>query len=584
MKWLNILSTISCLACLASAALLGPNVPPACIPDSMPFGATIEINRVTFDPINLTVESSSTNSFQFLDGDNNKRKVVWQSSSRLVNYFRTSKLEEYFVFPDSKVCKTDVPADFRSTLALVELAKNLALAPKDTQNATSAIYHGLGALKPSQSRVIAFGKEFAVDFYLTTGVASFNYNGIGDCSLVIGANMAASGDIVNVTFAWSGFGVVATNAMDPPDYCSSNLATPAPTNSNNGSTSETPYRYPMPLLPLEFTATIRTSMLESGEVLTMYEAFSTVDRIAKTVVIGATPDLLGRAPAYTWQVFGAEQSAFYYASNAVPFGWQSGVEANARNYFWPDDFHCKRSIFGTDIVSGSVGGLLLVTGTPVYMGEAVVRGIPALVYQSTNCSMIVRWYWANASWSFSSGVSQPLLRIVVQGTGSSPLFVHHPFFQQGKLVPPEFANAACDALVPGASHPQCTNSTVSAWKYYHVHDFLSFVPFMAAADKVKPAGCNDVDEVLGFGSFGLGCSTTNSTLTAVLLVFLIVISCILGCCCQWCRMAPRIREIEEELAEAVTLLHNQQQNGGGGGAPVAAAAARLQEDQVEKDV
>lgn len=239
----------------------------------------------------------------------------------------------------------------------------------------------------------------------------------------------------------------------------------------------------MPSLPTDFSATIESTLVETRESFTVFEAFSTTRQMSKTTVVKPDADLIGRHDIKSVFVVGTFQLAYEFTDKSLPIGVQSVVSSGIREMFFPDRFSCSKTIFRMDLL-GSVENLLLRSSTPRYMGSTVVRGITARMWQTQTSLYSVQWFFAEPNWRIANNVSEPLLRIVITGKGRSPLFVHHPFFQKGEEVTPE-AESACNSFFSGIVG-QC-NEEPSAYK--HVHEFVSFVPFIPSDTFAVPDAC-----------------------------------------------------------------------------------------------
>lgn len=288
---------------------------------------------------------------------------------------------------------------------------------------------------------------------------------------------------------------------------------------------------------------------------TMTHAFDAQERTAVTQARGQAPDVVGRASNWTWIVRGGEQSAYFVDSAVVPLGQPSIIQNNVRQYFWPDRAPCTRAVFGFDILAGSVSSLLLATQSgATYMGRSSVRGVEGEMWQFLNSSLMVQWYFANASTtSTTTTTTRTLLRMVVRGFGASPLFVFHPFFLQGRTVPVSVSGDACMRLFPGG---QCDASGGDQDVFAHVHDFLEFAPVFHPPSADLPPSCKNPAAVVGFAlQSGPGSGSDTGEQVAFFFIVLIytVVSILIGMCIQWCRMAPRLRELEDELVEIYRL-------------------------------
>ena len=333
-----------------------------------------------------------------------------------------------------------------------------------------------------------------------------------------GGGVTGSGFLLNCTATSPTVAPGATNA-------------PAPTPAGTVAVA-------MPAIPNDFSTTIETTMTELGSSFTIYEAFSASTRRAKSSMQIPVVDAAGRTEVDEVYVLGSYQLAFGYVKMILPAGQPSYIPSDVRNYFWPDVESCTRVNFGYDLISGSATSLLMASAVPpTYMGQAFVRGVLCDYWQLSTIASTTQWFW-------TTNTSNPtILRITTRGFGRPPLFVHHPFFQQGSPFSPADASAACGYFFT-ASDKFC----ISGGTYSHIHDFVGFVASVPPAAFSVPSVCSTTTLVRSVPSDQ---SSSLSSATVIGIMFLVgIIAAVLGNCCMWCRMAGKVRDLEFEIQQA----------------------------------
>jgi hypothetical protein len=383
----------------------------------------------------------------------------------------------------------------------------------------------------------AFTRELQiVDFLMTTPMLKE----ITQRSVV--NNLTCSGNLwpqktaevtvdTTVSVVWFGAGVAGSEAFTNCSQKTSGIPAPAPTPAGT-------VMFPMPAVPSDFTAVIETTMIERGSTFTMLEAFSTTQRLARSSMLKPVVDAIGRSDALDVFVQGSFQLAFSYEKLAVPKGRPINIPPDVRDYFWPDTETCIRVNFGYDLISASATQLLLASPTPpTYMGQTLVRGFLCDNWQVSTTSMTINWFWtANTS-------SPQLVRITNRGVGTPPLFVHHPFFQQGGPFSKIDANDAC-SLFFTSEDKYCKDSGT----FSHVHEFVGFSAGTPSGVFSLPQVCKITREVRSI-PLSAGSTSMSSATVLGLLVLVGAISAVLGNCCMWCRLAGKVRDLEFELEQ-----------------------------------
>ena len=292
----------------------------------------------------------------------------------------------------------------------------------------------------------------------------------------------------------------------------------------------------MPTFPADVSFVIETTMMERRQTFTVTESISAHERAASVTVESPTLDPIGRRVLSRTIVSGKYQMAYNYQSVAVPAGYTSSVSPGIRNYFWPDAQTCTRVAFSLDLISGSVASLFLsAAANRVFLGNATVRGVRCMAWQQSTRQYTVVWYWTANS-------VPALVRITIQGTGRSPLFVHHPFYQQGNAFPstkPE----PCQYFFT-RNDPHCSNA---AGQFYHVHEITQWVPASHASDWSLPSECTTTSSV---AQFPPSVNDSVSDGTVIALVFLMsAISLCGGCFCMYLRLSPQLRAMKKQLRD-----------------------------------
>jgi hypothetical protein len=532
------------------------------------FRASIEVTQIDYNATSGAIVFYQTDSFV--------AHVNKTATGMRVDYRTTSggQVSVYGLLSGSGTARLDATSGACNTITTDSVfikardvyATLKSLIKKNvTQGLTSVTYHGMTMLHTDNPSISTTEPTAQYDGYTAKGYFTqpdgdqLDFVVPSSCGIVKFVNLnktSANGltSLVNITFGAVGLSVEGTDSTTP--CMASNAATASPANVTPSAAN------PMPTLPTAYSATILTTEVESGDSFTMMTSFDSAARRARVVVLEPVVDFVGRATRYIWDVIGTDQTAYYYVERALPVGGTSTVSDAVRDYFWPTTEECHRAIFTTDILSGSLSGLFAMTGKQiVYVGEELVRGIPSRRWQTSNGTLVMDWYWANTSWNIArrgSDGTDTLVRVAVRGTGQSPMFTYHPFFQQGEAVPKDIADDACNRLFPQSSS-FCAGDNTPNYVFYHVHDILEFSPYTDSSSGVLPSACSNPTSVEVYGS--VGCTTTNGLSAGIVVVFIFLLFAVFFCgmCCQWCRMTPRMREIEEELHDAVKAMHEHQE-------------------------
>lgn len=545
------------------------------IADSTRLRVALEVTRVQFNTSSNEITFNATDSFTLYQSGDSFRVDYTNTDGDVVALYSNSG-RTFSLNTASDSCSAGSSTEGSDVFTHAQILKSIVVTVSNIaswqqnyayRGIPTLMYASVGTITPVPSVVGSF------DYSSLTGNAyaiqprtdSFNFQQPAGCGTLKFLNLskisAGIETTVSVTFDLIGLDVDGTDIATAPSACTG--ATPAPPPPSTAVPSPTSSQTPMPALPTAYTARILTTEVETGDSYTMVSSYDATSRRAQVVVTQPLIDFLGRATEYTWDIFGADRTAYSYTVQQVPTGASSLVSEQVRNYFWPDSVSCVRGIFDADLVSGSLDGLLLAlqdASSIVFMGVEIVRGFPARRWQLTNGSMVVDWYWANTTWSTTrrDAPDDVLVRITVRGTGVNPLFTAHPFYQQGStLQDGRVTERACESLYP-EGFAQCSGAFINGHIYYHVHDIIDFIPSSALSTTV-PDICSRPTSTLVFTSFDGNDSSSLSTGEVVAIIILMIVMFILGMCCQWCRMTPRMREIEEELHEAVKLMHEHKQ-------------------------
>ncbi|CUG38230.1 membrane-associated protein, putative [Bodo saltans] len=564
------------VAILLRASMFVAAAPPApqfgaCLVNTSTFRSVIEVTQIRYNTSSGVISFNQTDAFVL--------HVSKTGAAMRVDYRSTagSLMSAYGTLTGTTTNISNAVAgtctSSTSTDSVFVEARDVFVALKSVTGQSSSgiasvTYHGISMLYASNLNIAAAGTPtnqfdgFTAEGYFTQPNSNeIDFVAPSSCGIVKYMNLnhtnASSGvsTSVNITFSSVGLAVEGT---DSTTSCKTTSSATTPSPSSVSPTAANP----MPSFPTAYSATILTTEVETGDSFTMISSFDSASRRARVTVFQPVIDFVGRATSYIWDVVGTDQTAYYYIDQALPTGGSSPVSDSVREYFWPTTEECHRAVFTTDILSGSLGGLFATTDKQiVYVGEELVRGIPSRRWQTSNGTLVIDWYWANASWDVArrgDDESDILVRVAVRGTGQSPLFTYHPFFQQGETVPRDIAGDACNNLFPQAAG-FCSGDNVPNYVFYHVHDILDFSSYTDAADSVLPSACSNPTSVEVYGS--VGCTTTHELSATVVVVFIILLFVVFFCgmCCQWCRMTPRMREIEEELHDAVKAMHDHQE-------------------------
>lgn len=549
----------------------------ACSLDNVVFRAGVDVTRSRYNSTNGSITFNSTNSFVLYAFKEKVRVDLRLSTGTIAQAYGSMNggVETHVLRTSDGTC----PSATEAVHDVLHIAKSLysvmrAVAGVSADVFEPVVYHGMSMMRLTQiyrasSAALPMGASTVGDYNEYEYVAHFLQPHQGQLDFVVPSNcgilkyislerqgdgLSTEAEVVNVTFDSVGLATVSADALD--FSCPKN-----PTAAPTAVPSAGPISTPMPDFPSQYSARILTTEVDTGNSFTMVSSYNAALRRARVRVAEPVLDYVGRATSYIWDVIGTDQTAYYYIQRELPAGVTSLVTDGVREYFWPNVQECHRAVFTTDILSGSLGGLFAAVGKNIiFMGEELVRGIPSRRWQTSNGTLVIDWYWANASWNFARRSKEDgdvLVRISIRGTGQSPLFVNHPFFQQAANVPSNVASDACSTLFP-QSIASCKGGFTPSYVFFHVHDVVDFTPYVDEGDRVLPDACKAPTSVEVYGSIGcLATTESTATVIAILLVIVLVFGC--GMCCQWCRMTPRMREVEEELQEAVKAMHEHQQ-------------------------
>ncbi|KAH9601883.1 hypothetical protein LSM04_009177 [Trypanosoma melophagium] len=314
----------------------------------------------------------------------------------------------------------------------------------------------------------------------------------------------------------------------------------------------------MPGFPEEFSAEIQVIMPSERVMFTMHERFSSLLRLSHSSVYSAIPDEVGRVTTYDWYIIGSYQMAYLNTKSILPHGQDSPIPGNLRDYFWPDTEGCIRTQISFDVISGSVATLMLYSSDipPVYIGSHIVRGVPCKVWSASLSGVRVKWFWAdrekvNLNDNNSTDDMDVLMRIVVEGKGAAPFYVHHPFLAQGKPLPSQHRSSACRLLTPW--DPACRNNNEN---YKYTYDITSFSRYVSSNDFVLPTTCRSSD-VPSATIPDIKCRPASASSTITLTLTLFLVGILLGSCIVWFRYGVIVHKLRKELL--LLALENERQ-------------------------
>ncbi|ORC78924.1 uncharacterized protein TM35_002241000 [Trypanosoma theileri] len=314
----------------------------------------------------------------------------------------------------------------------------------------------------------------------------------------------------------------------------------------------------MPGFPEEFSAEIQVVLPSEKLTFTMHEQFSSLLHLSHSSVYGSLPDEVGRVNTYDWYIVGSYRMSYFYTKSTLPFGQDSPVSRNLREYFWPNTERCVRTLINYDAIAGSVGALMLYSSDvpPVYIGSQIVRGIPCNVWSASLSGVRVKWFWAdrdkvNLNTDNSTDDMSVLMRIVVEGVDAAPFYVHHPFLAQGNAFPSKYRTRACRLLNPW--DPACRSGN-GYTKY--IYDITSFSRYISAKDFVLPTSCT-VEDVPSTVIPDVMCSSDGGIGRIFLTLALFVLGILIGCCIVWFRYGVIVHKLRGELL--MLALENEKQ-------------------------
>eukprot|EP00758_Cryptobia_borreli_P005175 Tbor_TRINITY_DN4766_c0_g1::TRINITY_DN4766_c0_g1_i1::g.16987::m.16987 len=297
-----------------------------------------------------------------------------------------------------------------------------------------------------------------------------------------------------------------------------------------------------PFLPPNFRALVETTKRGHQSSLLIEEEFSSSTTLARVSFIDKYLDVAGRSVKSTFVMDGNSQTAYHYISRQIPSGKTPLIEQGIRQYFWPADETCTKTIFGFNSMEGSTAKLLLVPDTPITrMGKASVRGVETDYWQINTGKLVVRWFFAKQEPHMTH---RPLVRMIVSGKGSAPhLFPSHPFYQRGEPFPSKYAESACKALFPIDS--ACWDEESPN---HYMYDFYGFAVGRQLYEKVDvPSQCRHAESINSYPPHSCQNTTTHDSI--IILLFL----CIgggLGAFLMYIRMRRRLRYVAlQKLSE-----------------------------------
>lgn len=328
----------------------------------------------------------------------------------------------------------------------------------------------------------------------------------------------------------------------------------------------------LPPLPDLFSANFQTIDPRGKAIYHMRNSFDLYGQTCHTTLQSIHPDTVGRVSFYEWYVQGQSQLTYFHESKAVLSGTEVIDEA-VQNYFWPNTDSCDRALIGYDLFSNSAESFLMVSALvpPMFVGNRSVRGIPCGVWSAPVDGARVSWYFASDPSSFSGAYNTAdseeedeanrysrLVRITVEGFGdAAPFFVHHPFFAQGYAFPKQDRRVACFELTPDFFPEGCSHMPDEV--FFFNYDVTSFVPYVPYDNTETPFACAHTLTGAAFpsatcrfqGGIPAGVSAVLMVLVALLFLFL-------GSCCMWCRFAPMVRGLQEDM---ITLIEELDRRG-----------------------
>lgn len=452
--------------------------------------------------------------------------------------------------------------------------RTLFLMPPGTAT-TASNARGISSLSTAAASAtltvpVSFGGDgkahtFNVVFQLNDPKWSINFVTVSRMPLSILLQQTSDADTTylecQLTLPFFGSNVTSSLDFSTPTACTSSSDTTTTTKAPEEDDADT-----MPSFPPEFTATFQVIMPDQKEVYSMWESYSSYENFNHAVVRSVHADVVGRVFSYEWYINGQTQMSYFRQQKGVPKG-NEVIDPVLRSFFWPDIDTCSRALIGYDVLASSTNTLLLYSrnSPPVFLGNRTVRGIPCAAYAAMVDGSRVTWYWATNGTTFPSSTAASvkveygnLMRIVVDGLGAAPaLFTHHPFFAQGYAFPKEDRFAACATMDPWVPLG-CMGIRGTDDPYQVIYDITSFVPYVLAEDNAVPETCRKVHTSASFPS--TSCYLQGGIPpggVAVLLIIVALLFLLLGSCCVWCRFAPMVRALQEELVNVAEELRRQ---------------------------
>ncbi|KAG8343269.1 hypothetical protein TRVL_05902 [Trypanosoma vivax] len=307
----------------------------------------------------------------------------------------------------------------------------------------------------------------------------------------------------------------------------------------------------MPEFPDDFSAYVQVIMPSKNSTFTILQQFSAVSNVSWATLYGTVPDVAGRVTTYDWYAIGQYQLSYLRVRKTASGVGVASISESIREFLWGDTDTCKRAQLGVGLVARKASSLLLMPddARPVYVGRQTVRGIPCKVWASSVSGVRVRWFWVDmdkvefpAGYGMGSA-SSILMRIVVEGYGVPPFFVHHPFMAQGVAYPHEHRAAVCDWLNP--IDPDCAGHD---GPYKYIYDIFSFTSLVSVDGLLLPSSCTseDTPSVAIPGAF-YDVSPVGKSLVYYIVGFLF--SAVIGGSVVWLYLSPMLRGLQREIVD-----------------------------------
>ncbi|EAN77080.1 hypothetical protein, conserved [Trypanosoma brucei brucei TREU927] len=305
----------------------------------------------------------------------------------------------------------------------------------------------------------------------------------------------------------------------------------------------------MPRLPPEFSAYIQVIAPEEKRTWTVSEQFSESKKFSRSTVVTSVPNSGGQVAVYDWYTLGKYQISYFREQRKVGSTLKSPLSKDLRDYLFKDFDVCRKAHLGINVTARTSSALMLnsVDAVPVYIGTQKVRGINCKVWAATVSGIRVRWYWTekqvNAFENTTEGGHHLLLRMIVEGIGTSPYFAHHPFVAQENLLPSQYHKRACAWLNP--VDPTCRGGHR---RFKYIYDVFSFVDFLDREAEL-PDSCMSFRAPSVSLPSGLN-DTLSSTRVLVFLFLFSITSATMGGFVTWCFMSSRIRRLKVDFINA----------------------------------